>query len=317
MSDTLDVVVLAGGPSAEAEVSRSSAAAVVAALDGASGLSARFLELDAAAPTFLINQRPDVVFPVLHGPPGEDGTVQGLLEMLGLPYVGGDPQASAFAMHKGVAKSLFAERGLPMARDRRYRAEQGAAAIAVDVQTHLGDRVAIKPMQQGSALGVTPLPEGGDLEAAVTAALELGSELLVEEFVVGREMTVGVLDPHGERPSAFPVIEIETDAGQWYDFHNRYAAGASRHLVPAAIPDELTQQLQTVAIAAHDVLGLRDLSRADFIVRDDGTCVLLEVNSLPGMTPTSLYPDGAAAADISFPDLLTRLIRSAQRRAFN
>lgn len=315
----LTIAVLSGGPSAEVDVSRSSAKAVVAALEQTNSYRVVSIELDNDAPQTLISLKPDVVFPALHGPPGEDGTVQGLLEMLGLPYVGSEVQPSAFAMDKAVAKALFRRAGLPVAEDRVYRADQsladlGAAQFAADIESNLGTKIVIKPMQQGSALGVTPLPEGGDLNGALRDAFALGDQVLVEPFVVGREITVGVLDLHNQAPVAHPVIEIVTPDNQWYDYTNRYAAGASSHVVPAAVDNAVAIELQRIALKAHEVLGLRDLSRADFILPEQGAPVLLEVNTLPGMTPTSLYPDGAKALGLDFPQLLSALVESAARR---
>ncbi len=315
---SINIAVLGGGASAEAEVSRSSAKAVCAALAQHNDFQVHSVELDANVAQTLLQLQPDVVFPALHGPPGEDGTVQGMLEMLNLPYVGSGVQSSAFAMDKSVAKDLFRRVGLPVANDRVYSADHrnpdlGAAAIAADIESSLGQRVVIKPMQQGSALGVTPLPDGGDLAAAVTAAFALGDRILVEPFVIGREITVGVLDLAGQSPTAHPVIEIVTPNNEWYDYHNRYAQGASSHVIPAPMADELRDQLQQIALTAHACLGLRDLSRADFILPVNNQPILLEVNTLPGMTPTSLYPDGAQELGLSFPQLLRALVESALR----
>lgn len=314
------IAVLGGGYSAEAEVSRSSAKAVCAALSQHDDFEIHAVELDSHVAETLINLQPQVVFPALHGPPGEDGTVQGMLEMLDLPYVGSEVQPSAFAMDKSVAKDLFRRAGLPVAKDRVYgadesRADRGASAIAADIVAELGKRVVIKPMQQGSALGVTPLPEGGDVAAAVSAAFNLGERILVEPFVVGREITVGVLDLAGQAAQAHPVIEIVTANNEWYDYHNRYAEGGSSHVVPAPMAEELTKRLQQIALSAHQCLGLRDLSRADFILPADDNPVLLEVNTLPGMTPTSLYPDGAQELGLDFPALLRALVNSALYRS--
>ena len=324
MNDTLalKIAVLGGGPSAEAEVSRSSARACVAALKEHSNYEVHSVELDAKVATTLLQLQPDVVFPALHGPPGEDGTVQGMLEMLGIPYTGSGVQPSAFAMDKAVAKALFKRESLPVADDRVYRtdhsaADLGAARIAANIQQTLGTKVVIKPMQQGSAIGVTPLPEGpadGNLATPVAEALALGESILVEPFIVGREITVGVLDLEGQVAIAHPVIEVLTAENEWYDYKNRYAEGGSSHIVPAQMADALANRLQHIALAAHEVLGLRDLSRADFILPPKGEPILLEVNTLPGMTPTSLYPDGARGLGMSFPQLLSALVESAVRR---
>ena len=319
-TSALNIAVLSGGKSAEADVSRSSAKGVIAALRQHSNYVVTSIDLNETVTQQLSALQPDVVFPALHGPPGEDGTVQGMLEMLGLPYVGSGVQPSAFAMDKAVAKALFRRANLPVARDLVYRSnpnetDLGAAKIASDIEAHMGDKVVIKPMQQGSALGVTPMPNGGDLNAAVAAALALGEQILVEPFITGREITVGVLDLFGQQAIPHPVIEILTGDDEWYDYNNRYAQGASKHVVPAQMDEAEAQQLQQIALTAHEVLGLQDLSRADFIVPPSGDPVLLEVNTLPGMTPTSLYPDGAKALGLDFPQLLSALIESAMQRA--
>lgn len=307
------VAVLMGGPSAEAEVSRTSAREVAAALERA-GHTAERVELDERAADRLRTLAPDVVFPALHGPPGEDGTVQGFLEILGLKYVGSDVHGSAVAMDKAIAKSVFSRAGLPIADDLLFTADTAVGDAEARILATLGDRVVIKPLSQGSAIGVTPVANGGDLKEGLASAFALGDGILVEPYVPGREITVGVLDLSGQPPTPFPVIEIRTAIDEWYDFKNRYAAKGSEHVIPAPMPDELTAELQSIAIRAHEVLGLRDLSRADFIVTDSDEIVLLEVNTLPGMTPTSLYPDGARAIGLSFEDLVDALVRSALAR---
>jgi D-alanine-D-alanine ligase len=302
-----------GGSSAEAEVSRSSAAGVAQALS-ASGHEVSLLELDRGTARALLELAPDVVFPVLHGPPGEDGTVQGFLEMLGLPYVGSGVSGSALAMDKHLAKFVFRAAGLPVADDWLIAAGSDPATAAADVRGALGDRIVVKPLRQGSAIGVTRLPNGGDAAPAIAAALAFGHGVLIERFVPGREITVGVLDLHGAAARALPVIEIRTAADEWYDFTNRYAPGRSQHVMPPDLPGDALARLQAIALEAHRALGLRDLSRADFLVTDLNEIVLLEVNSLPGMTPTSLYPEAAAAIGYPFEKLTDALIRSALAR---
>lgn len=309
----MKVAVLAGGDSAEAEVSRSSAAQVAAALEG-EGYDVRTIELDNACVDTLRAFNPDVVFPVLHGPPGEDGTVQGMLAMLGFPYVGSDVRGAAAAMDKHIAKALFRDAGLPLAEDLTLPAGTEAHIGAELVRQRLPGAVAIKPRSQGSALGVALVPPGGDLLEALRTALSFGDGVVVERFITGREITVGVLDLHGERACALPVIEIVVGDGEWYDYTNRYTPGRSRHIVPAEVSDDVASGLKGVAAAAHSALCLRDLSRADFILADDDDFVLLEVNAIPGMTPTSLYPDACRAAGIDFATLTTRLVQSAAKR---
>ena len=312
MSDARNVTVLQGGHSLEAEISRVSAAQVAAGLEAAGHRVTR-LEVDRDAPVRLAETRPDVVFPALHGPPGEDGTVQGLLDILQLPYVGGGVAASALAMDKIGAKAMFRRAGLPVTDDVVVFPGSASKDAAAQIMDALGDQVVVKPSGQGSAIGVARLPAPNEIAAAVAEALKLGN-VIIEPFIAGREITVGVLDLHGQAPSAFPVIEIRTAPGEWYDAVNRYDAEASEHLIPASLPAAVNSELQRIAIAAHSVLGLRDLSRADFIVANDADIYLLEVNSMPGMTPTSLYPDGARADGLEFPELLDALVGSALRR---
>ena len=306
----MKVAVLAGGASAEADISRSSAAGIAGAL-AERGHDVATLEMDRELVDNLRSFAPDVAVPMLHGPPGEDGTVQGLLTMLELPFVGSDVQGCAVAMDKHVAKALFRAEGLPVAPDLLVPAASDPRAAAATVTERLGPRVVVKPLRQGSALGLTPLPNGGDLVGPLSEALAFGDGVLVERYVLGKEITVGVLDEHGRDAIALPVIEIAVAEGEWYDYRNRYTPGRSEHRRPA-LPSELVAELQAMALRAHRCLGLRDLSRTDFIV-DDDICVL-EVNALPGMTPTSLFPDACATLGIDFGELAERLAESALRR---
>ncbi|MFN2166311.1 MAG: hypothetical protein ACK2U9_08610, partial [Anaerolineae bacterium] len=211
MKQKLDVAVLMGGPSPEAEVSRVSAREVAKGLE-ACGHRASLLELNAACAAALLEQQPDVVFPALHGPPGEDGTVQGFLEMLGLPYVGSGVHGSAVAMDKSLAKAVFRRQDLPVAEEIVVAPGDDLGTAESRIVGRLGTRVVIKPLRQGSALGVTRLANGGDLRGAMKAALSYGHGILVEPYIQGREITVGVLDPEGEPARALPVIEIRTAA---------------------------------------------------------------------------------------------------------
>lgn len=307
------VAVLFGGPSAEASVSASSADGVHRAL-ATSFTNTSLVEVGEDLIHELLRLEPDVVFPVLHGPPGEDGTVQGLLEMMGLPYVGSGVKGSAVAMDKRIAKSIFADAGLPIAPTLFLERDIKLEVAVERVHEAFGARVVIKPVGQGSALGVTPLPNGGDLAGPLATALGYGDGVLVEPYVLGREITVGVLDLCDSAPTALPVTEIRVADDEWYDFENRYAVGKSEHIIPASIDDACAQRLQAAALMAHAVLDLRDLSRADFILRDDGSFVLLEVNAMPGMTPTSLYPDACQHIGWSFERLTRALVVSALAR---
>jgi D-alanine-D-alanine ligase len=316
----LDVVVVEGGPSSEAAVSRSSAAGVSAAL-AAAGHRVRRLPLDPSLAEALTDAEPDVVFPVVHGAFGEDGCLQGMLEVLGLPYVGSGVLASALGCDKVAAKAAFRGRGLPVAEEHVVPRGDDLARAAVRVRASLGRAVVVKPHAQGSAIGVTRIGADASDEELVRAlehALSLDDAALCERFVVGLEVTCGVLDASalGETRS-LPPTEMLAKLGDFYDFKSRYGTGGSDHVCPAKLPEAVTKRVQEVALAAHRALGCRDLSRVDFVVGDGDdrdAVTLLEVNTIPGMTPTSLYPEACAVIGIAMDKLCDGLVRSALAR---
>ncbi len=310
----LKVAVLGGGTSHEADISRSSASQIADALQ--SKCNVKYIELTPGIALELREFGPDVVFPVLHGAPGEDGTLQGLLDIIELPYVGCGLRASSLAMDKVLAKQQFRLCGLPVLQDVVVARSDIESGIERILQS-FGDRVVCKPRYQGSALGITLLPQGGDIRDALLRGFKYDSSMLVEPFVQGREITVGVLDLHGTEPVALPVTEILVAENEWYDFVNRYTPGKSEHVIPAEVDSHTYKRLQDAAIGAHQALGCRDLSRADFVLEQTNDFWLLEVNSMPGMTPTSLYPDACRVHGIDLPELALQLVMSAHRRAGN
>jgi D-alanine-D-alanine ligase len=261
----------------------------------------------------LLELKPDVVFPILHGPPGEDGTVQGFLEILGIPYVGSDVHASANAMDKVISKQIFRRAGLPLIDDLVLLKSDGIAAGVKQIISQLGEYVVVKPARQGSALGVHIIDNSNQLHGALEDAFKFDEQVLAEQRIDGKEITCGVLERNGA-VEAFPVIEIVTPPDTWYDYEHRYTKGLSEHVMPAELPEAQTRRIQQHAIAAHQSLGCRDLSRADFIVTGDAEEYLLEVNNLPGMTPTSLYPDGARGVGLSFEELVVVFVMNALGR---
>jgi D-alanine-D-alanine ligase len=306
------IAVVCGGPSAEAQVSRVSGHGV------ASALKATFshvveMELDRTIGMRLQEESINVVFPVLHGPPGEDGTFQGFLETLEFPYVGSGVRASVCAMDKELAKGIFRAAGLPVAPDMVLDRHLGKIEATKRVINTLGTDVVIKPVAQGSALGVHFATSPDGIEEAIQEAFVYGGRVLVEERIKGREITVGILEREGIE--ALPVIEVTTPQGSWYDFEHRYTPGLSEHIIPAPLPKVQYERTQEIAKRAHQTLGCRDLSRVDFVVPDEGDPIVLEVNTLPGMTPTSLFPDAARAAGMSFEALVAFLIHRALQRA--
>jgi D-alanine-D-alanine ligase len=322
----LRVAVVQGGPSNEAEVSRASAKGVAAALEEA-GHAAVCLELDARLAEALRTGGFDVVFPITHGAVGEDGSLQGLLEVLSLAYVGSGVLASALAMDKGVARRVLASHGLPVARGVEVARPSGpsdpakARAAAERARAELGARVVVKPSSGGSAIGVGRFDEKAPIEEiarAVGTAWEMGASVLVEHFARGREVTCAVLDAAAHGPAvAFPPTEIVSPGDAFYTYEAKYAPGRSVHTCPARLEPAAFESVQRIALLAHGVLGCRDLSRVDFIVGDDDDAqaiTLLEVNTLPGMTATSLYPEAALVAGLPFPTLCDLLVRTARDR---
>jgi len=326
----LSIAVVQGGPSAEAEVSRASAANVASALAFAGHRVVR-LELDAFIAESLRTGGYDVVFPVAHGAVGEDGSLQGVLEVLELPYVGSDVLASALAMHKRVARVLLRDAGLPVAKGIALGRGEGAGARAAAdrARREVGARLVVKPSAQGSAIGVARLDEGvpvADLAHAIEAVWAIDECALVEHFARGREVTCAVLGPFGAgapKPigagasKALPLIEILSPRDPFYSYEARYTPGRSVHVCPAPFPKALAEKVQRIALEAHAVLGCRDLSRIDFVVGDDGApkaITLLEVNTMPGMTATSLYPEAAAAAGFPMPVLCDAWANAALER---
>ena len=260
-------------------------------------------------------RRLDVCFVAIHGQWGEDGTIQGMLELLGIPYVGSGVLASALAMDKVMAKLVFAASGLEVPRGFVVAAgELPAANESVLIQaSDVGYPVVVKPVRQGSSVGVVMVDESDDLRAAIEAGFALDERVMVEERLHGTELTVGVIG-NGDAMRPLPVIEIATRA-DFFDYRAKYDPALTDEICPARISDELAAQVQAIAVAAHQALGCRDLSRTDMIVTDDGRIVVLEVNTIPGMTANSLLPKAARVAGIDFGELCSMLIEAALARS--
>jgi D-alanine-D-alanine ligase len=269
----------------------------------------------------------------VHGAVGEDGSLQGLLEVLGLPYVGSAPLASALAMHKDMARVHFQRAGLPVARgvalERREGGEAGqggALAAVARARAEVGSAVGVKPSSHGSAIGVARFDAAAtdeDVARALEQVWAIDDVALVEHFARGREVTCGVIELDGQAPGrghsteALPPTEILSPGDPFYTYEARYAPGRSVHVCPAALDEEVGARVRRIAVEAHRALGCRDLSRVDFVVGDgdDAAAItLLEVNTLPGMTPTSLYPEAAAARGLTMPALCDALVRRAWAR---
>lgn len=301
------VAVLYGGISAEREVSLASGQQVIPALRQ-SGFEVVPIEVTrdlGALVAALTAARPDVVFNALHGRFGEDGCIQGILDWLEIPYTHSGVRASALAMDKAAAKSVFAAAGLPIARHRLVTREEFAEAHPLPTP------YVVKPVNEGSSVGVAIVRDGDNRRAEIARNWRYGTHAMAEAYVPGRELTVGVM---GDR--ALAVTDIIANAGTFYDYESKYAAGGSRHVLPAHIHRDAYAAALEIALRAHQALGCRGATRADLRYDDTGgepgRLVLLEVNTQPGLTPTSLLPEQAAHLGIPFPALCAWMVKEAR-----
>lgn len=255
----------------------------------------------------------DVVFPVLHGPFGEDGTIQGLLEMLGVPYVGPGVLASAAGMDKEFTKKLLLAEGLPTGDHVVLR--PGTATLTQREKDRLGLPVFVKPARAGSSLGVSRVDDWAELDRAITLARDADPKVLVEAAITGREIECGVLEFPDGSVQASATAEIKVGGGHdFYDFDAKYLDDVATFDLPADLPEEVTAQLRDLAVRAFRALDCQGLARVDFFVTPSGRVLINEVNTMPGFTPISMYPRMWAASGIDYPELLSTLIRTALAR---
>jgi D-alanine-D-alanine ligase len=245
----------------------------------------------------------DLIFLALHGGIGEDGTLQAVLDVAGIPYTGSSHMPSVYAMDKDVSKRIFQTLGIPTP------GWVMAPCSIREVSDRLGFPVVVKPNKQGSTVGLSVVERPEQLQAAISEATLHDDEVMVETFIAGRELTVGILEDR-----ALAVGEIYSGHGKIFDYHSKYQKGGAREVFPAALTPEQTRTVQDLGLKAHRALKLQDYSRVDFRMDEQGRFWCLEVNSLPGLTATSLLPQSAAAVGISFPDLCERICELAIRR---
>jgi D-alanine-D-alanine ligase len=308
-------LVLAGGLSHERDVSLKSGRRVLDALRQVD-VAADLRDADASLLGVLSETAYDAVLVAVHGGAGEDGALREVLDVAGVPYVGAPPASCRMAWDKPTAKALAQRAGLATPRSvvlphAAFR-ELGAGAVLDRLVGHLGLPLMVKPARGGSALGGTPVDKSDELPSAMVSCFSYGDAALVEQFVTGTEVAVTVVDT-GNGPRALPAVEIVPLSGV-YDYTARYTAGQTEFFAPARIPEHVATAVSAAAVAAHEALGLRDLSRVDIVVDDDGVPQLLEVNTAPGMTETSLLPMAVDAAGLSFGELLRDLLALAAAR---
>ena len=305
------VGVLFGGRSAEREISLISGNGVLQALQSR-GIDAHAFDPGTQSLAELAEQQFDRVFIALHGRYGEDGSLQGALELLGIPYTGSGVMASSIAMDKITTKKVWLQEGVPT-----------PTYLSIDADTKLDDVVArlglpliVKPPLEGSSIGITKVTQAGELQAAVDLVNSMDEAVLAEEFVTGREFTVAVLG-HGASARALPIVEIVAPEGK-YDYQNKYFTDDTQYHCPAPLPEALTQEIQRHAVNAYRALGCEGWGRVDVLVREsDMRPFLLEANTSPGMTTHSLVPMAARAVGIGYEDLCIEILRSARLKMGN
>lgn len=318
MTDTtapssLRVVILAGGLSHERDVSLRSGRRVADALRAA-GAEVTVHDVDADLVPALAQAHPDVVWPLLHGASGEDGSVRDVLELLGMRTLGTGPRSSRVAWSKPIAKTVVARAGIDtpefVTLPQSLFRELGATRVLDAIVERLGLPLVVKPASGGSALGVSLVRDAADLPRAMVDCFAYSDTALVERAVAGTELAVSVIDT-GDGPTALPAVEIVTDGP--YDYDARYNPGRTEYFSPARLSPAVAELVGQTAVAAHIALGLEHVSRTDLIVGEDGTVWFLEVNVAPGMTETSLLPQAAEAAGYELSALYLALVRAAAR----
>ncbi len=309
----LKIVVIYGGISSEREVSLRSGAAVFAALKRAGYRNVSLFDLTRQSMGELLRMPMELAFLALHGEGGEDGCIQGMLELAGIPYTGSSVEASANCMNKIRTKELLSREGIPTPRFMTLHAEECGDLIALEQRLvhEIGYPMVLKAPHQGSSIGVVIVKEASELMEAIAEVLRYGDSVLVEEFVDGAELTLPIL---GNRElTALPIVEI-TSENEFYDYGAKYTQGMCHHIIPARISKEQEREINEIGMRAYRLMSCEGLSRIDFILDRVKGPMLIEINTLPGMTEMSLFPDSAAYGGISFEELVDRIVRLATEK---
>ena len=305
--------VLMGGRSSEREVSLRTGQAVYQSLRRC-GYDAVAIDVTARLPQDLKDHRVDIAFLSLHGPGGEDGSIQGFLETIGMPYTGSGIQASAVGMHKVVTKTLLAAHAIPVPPGTVIQRGSAPSLAKVLKAAKLTLPVVVKPASQGSTIGVTIVRRIGQWKEALALAHRYDPDAMVEAFIPGHELTVGILGSPDGTLSVLPPVEIVAPDG-FYDFSAKYQKGKTQYLCPAPLPVKIIKQIGELGCRTFQVLGCEGAARVDFRITPKGRPYVLEINTVPGMTETSLLPMAAAQAGIDYDQLVVRILRSALTRA--
>lgn len=305
--------VLMGGESAEREVSLRTGAAVHRSLVRR-GYDAVAIDVGPTLSQDLRDQKIAVAFLALHGPGGEDGAIQGFLETLGIPYTGSGIQASAVGMHKVTTKTLLASAGIPVPAGTVVKRGKKVSSAALLRAAKLRWPVVVKPASQGSTIGVTIVRKSSQWREALALAHRYDTDAMVEAYIPGHEVTVSIIGRQQTAPLVLPAVEIVAPGG-FYDFSAKYEKGKTQYLCPAPLPAAVTRQIRALALQTYEVLGCEGAARVDFRITPRGRPFVLEINTVPGMTETSLLPMAAAKANIEYDELTERILASALVRA--
>lgn len=305
--------VLMGGYSSERDISLKTGQAVHQALIRL-GYDAVAIDVTDHLHRDLENQKVAIAFLSLHGPGGEDGTVQGFLETLGIPYTGSGVRASAVGMHKALTKTLLAANGIPVAAGTVVRREDRPSLARILRETRLDLPIVVKPVAQGSTIGVTVVRGAGAWKEALALAHRFDPEAMVESYIPGHEAAVSLVGSAANGVKVLPVIEIVAPEG-FYDFSAKYQKGKTQYLCPAHFPPKVLRQVSEMASRTYEVLGCEGAARVDFRITPRGRPYVLEINTVPGMTETSLLPMAAAQVGIEYDALVERILQSALDRA--
>jgi D-alanine-D-alanine ligase len=308
MSKKIQLALIAGGKSGERDVSLAGAKGIMAALDTEKYDVFQYDPATDLAKLAADAEKLDVAFILLHGLLGEDGTMQGMLDLLGLPYQGSGVLGSAMAMDKDIAKNMYQVAGLPVAE--YYMADPVDSDMPQHISQKLGFPLVVKPIRQGSSLGMSLVHTDEELGAGIKLAFTYDNEVMVEQFVKGREITVGVIGNDEVVP--LPLVEIiPGEDFSFFDYTAKYTPGATTEICPAQVPEEVWRRAQEYGVVAHTALKLRGYSRTDMIFNEAGDLFVIETNTIPGMTPTSLLPQAAKEYGLGFSALLDRLLELA------
>ena len=306
------ILVLMGGISTEREISLKSGNAVAKALKEAD-YEVETLDIQPDNISKITEIKPDAVYLALHGKGGEDGCIQGMLEWMGIPYTGPGVAASAVCMDKSLTKKILLQCGIPTPKSVEYTKEQctDTDKVTKELISQLGIPMVLKSPCQGSSIGVVIVRDEASIADAMDEIFKYGDVLLAEQFVSGTEISVPVVG--NDTQEVFPIIEI-VPTSEFYDFRSKYTPGMSQHIIPARISKEASEKVNRLAAEVYKKTGCRGVSRIDFIVDENDNPFVIEINTLPGMTETSLVPDSAKHAGISFPQLVDKIVKLALER---